>query len=39
MELNNNNIEKKTCKYKNEIVNQSYLFTAYVVSALINPYI
>lgn len=39
MEFNNdNNTVKRTCKnYK--IVNQSYLFPAYITSALINSYI
>lgn len=39
MEFNNdNNTEKRTCK-NYRIVNQSYLFPAYITSALINSYI
>lgn len=39
MEFNNdNNTVKGTCK-NYRIVNQSYLFPAYITSALINSYI
>lgn len=39
MEFNNdNNTVKRTCK-NYRIVNQSYLFPAYITSALINSYI